>query len=73
MQAIVQVTEKHISTYRAIRNYIYHHGKSPDLVTISDICGIRSDKEILTVLRDLKTLGYVFFDGPQVRNIHIAH
>ena len=73
MEAIVQITERHISTYRAIRDYIYHNRKSPDLLTIGDICGLHSDKEVLSVLKDLKSLGYLLFDNPQVNDIHIVN
>ncbi len=73
MQTLVQINETHISTYRAIRNYIYHNRKSPDLLTIGSMCGLHSDKEVLSVLRDLKALGYLLFDGPQVGNIYLIN
>ena len=73
MQAVVQITERHIFTYRAIRDYIYHHRKSPDLLTIGDIAGIHNDNEVLSVLRDLKDLGYLLFDGPQVDRIYLVN
>ncbi|GKT33941.1 hypothetical protein ADUPG1_007570, partial [Aduncisulcus paluster] len=71
MQAAVQITERHILTYRAIRDYIYHNRKSPDLLTIGNISGIKNDKEVLSVLRDLKDLGYLLYDGPQLTDIHL--
>jgi len=73
MQAVVQITEIHIATYRAIRDYIYHNRKSPDLITIEDMCGVHNRNEILDILKDLKSLGYLLFDGPQVQNIHILN
>ncbi len=73
MQAVVQVTERHISTYRAIREYIYHNRKSPDLLTVGDISGIHNDTEVLSVLKDLKDLGYLLFDGPQASQIYLVN
>lgn len=73
MQALVQITERHISTYRAIRDYIYHNRKSPNLVIIGDLCGIRNDQEVLEVLSDLKKLGYLIFDDQQDKKIYLAN
>jgi len=73
MQAVVQITERHISTYRAIRDYIYHNRKSPDLITIRDIAGIRSHSEVLRVLQDLRDLGYLLYDDTHGENIHLAN
>lgn len=73
MQAVVQITERHIFTYRAIRDYIYHNRKSPDLLTIGSISGIQSSSEVLSVLRDLKDLGYLLTDGPQFENISLVN
>ncbi len=73
MHSIVQITELHINTYRAIRDYIYHNRKTPDILTIGDICGFHNDQEILSILKDLKELGYLIFDGPQKDRINLAN
>lgn len=73
MQAVVQITERHIFTYRVIRDYIYHHRESPDLLTIGNISGIQNDTEVLSVLKDLKELGYLLFDSQQVDRIYLAN
>lgn len=72
MQAVVQITERHISTYRAIRDYIYHNRQSPTLVAVGDLCGIHNDKEMMDVLTDLKHLGYLMFDN-QDRKVYLAN
>lgn len=73
MQTIVQITELHINTYRTIRDYIYHNRKAPDLLKIRDICGVHNDQEILNILKDLKDMGYLIFDGPKQDRVNLAN
>jgi len=73
MQTLVQITERHISTYRAIRDYIYHNRKSPNVLIIGDLCGIHSDQEVIEVLTDLKQLGYLSFDNLKDKKIYLAN